>query len=954
MFDFDIILKLSLCALIPITLSGVFHILKKRTSFNDIPRIRQEIIIGVVFGLAAIIGTEFGVEIGGATANARDAAPLCAGLIFGPYAGIVSGLIGGIERFLAVIWKPGLAYSQVACSISTILAGLYAAFLRKFMFDNKRPTWALALVTGVVMETVHMTLIFITHLNEPLEAIRIVEICTIPMVLVNSISVMLSVILVSFVSFKIRNGEPRNRKISQQVQNWLLVSIVLTYLATTLFVYQLQTSTALSQASNLLKQNINDVSSEIIKNSDEDLLNESLLMKNHEIVNRYRFNNDVDLIALMNEFEISEINVVDSTGLIIKSTNQEYVDIGFNMRSSEQSNAFMVLIDTQNTLEMVQEFGPIGYDSTTYRKYAGVKLSDTEFIQVGYDKDKYEESIEETVIKYTESRRIGSTGYYIILNKYNQDIQNDDEPISNDNTLKESVESLINQNDELEVVRKTIDKEKTFVMYKKLTNYLIIGVLSEEEAYSTRDAQLYVNSFMEVIVFAIFFFHIYFLIKKYVVNNIREVNDSLSKIIGGNLDTRVNVYTSDEFSSLSDDINSTVSTLKHYIELESQRIDNELAFAKNIQHSSLPSVFPPFPTLKYFDIYATMDTAKEVGGDFYDFYMVSDHEVAFLVADVSGKGIPAALFMMTAKTLLKNMSESGKPVDVVLSDANNKLCSNNDTGMFVTCWMGILDYTNGHVTFANAGHNPPLIYRKDKGFEYIKSKSGLVLGGIDGFIYKPQELDLNPGDKIYLYTDGVTEANNIDKELYGEPRLINYLNEHKEESMEEILKGIKVDIDKFKGEAEQFDDITMLMISYYGELNPMIERTFKAQDSELANVTNFIIGELEKKEASMKAINQISIAIEEIFINIAHYAYIDSTGDATIGILIKDDIATIRFIDSGIPFNPLSKDNPDITLSAEERSIGGLGIYMVKKSMDSVRYEFTNDKNIFTIKKRIK
>ena len=256
MFDFDIILKLSLCALIPITLSGVFHILKKRTSFNDIPRIRQEIIIGVVFGLAAIVGTEFGVEIGGATANARDAAPLCAGLIFGPYAGIVSGLIGGIERFLAVIWKPGLAYSQVACSISTILAGLYAAFLRKFMFDNKRPTWALALVTGVVMETVHMTLIFITHLNEPLEAIRIVEICTIPMVLVNSISVMLSVILVSFVSFKIRNGEPRNRKISQQVQNWLLVSIVLTYLATTLFVYQLQTSTALSQANNLLEQNI--------------------------------------------------------------------------------------------------------------------------------------------------------------------------------------------------------------------------------------------------------------------------------------------------------------------------------------------------------------------------------------------------------------------------------------------------------------------------------------------------------------------------------------------------------------------------------------------------------------------------------------------------------------------------------------------------------------------------
>ena len=949
--DFSIILKLSLFALIPVVLSGIFHILRRRTNFSNVPRLTQEIIIGVVFGGVAILGTEFGVPIGGATANARDAAPLCAGLIFGPVAGITAGLIGGIERAIAVIWNPALEYSVIACSVSTTFAGIYAAILRKFMFDDKRPSWGLALATGVVMEVIHMTLLFITHINDPTDAIRIVEICTIPMVLVNSISVMLAVLVVQFMSYKIRHGEVRIRKISQQVQSWLLGSILLAYFATTLFVYQLQTSAALSETRSLMKLNIEDISTEIINNSDENELSETLLVKNHEIVTRYRFNNDVDLNALIEEFEITEINVVDKDGTIIKSTHPE--NLAFNMRSSEQSAAFMVLLDTDNTLEIVQEFGPIGMDSTIYRKYSAVKLDENVFIQIGYDRDAFDKNIESTVKKFTESRHIGSTGYYIILNDKNENIVADADSIYLDREAQVAINKIIGE-EELTDIKTTYNKEKVFAMYKKLSSYLVVGIYPEEEAYAMRNAQVYINSFMEVLVFALFFFLIYFLIKKYVVNNIRSVNNSLSKIIGGNLDTKVDVYTSDEFSSLSDDINSTVSTLKHYIDLEAQRIDNELAFAKNIQHSALPSVFPPFPHVPEFDIFATMDTAKEVGGDFYDFYMVSENEVAFLVADVSGKGIPAALFMMTSKTLLKNMAESGKPVSEVLTDANSELSKNNEAGMFVTCWMGILNYKTGHVTFANAGHNPPLIYRKDKGFEYIKGKSGLVLGGMDGVIYRTQELDLNPGDKIYLYTDGVTEANNIEKKLYGEERLQDYLNSHSEEAMSNILKGIKSDIDEFKGDAEQFDDITMLMITYFGNKSAMIEKTFKASDAELEKVNEFIECELEKADASMKVITQIMVALEEIFVNIAHYAYAGKDGDATVGISIKDDIATIRFTDSGMPFNPLSNANPDITLSAEERSIGGLGIFMVRKTMDDVHYEYKDGKNVFTIKKRIK
>ena len=353
--DFGIILQLSLFALIPVVLSGILHILRRRTNFSNVPRLTQEIIIGVIFGVVAILGTEFGVPIGGATANARDAAPLCAGLIFGPVAGIVAGLIGGIERAIAVLWNPALEYSVVACSVSTAFAGIYSAILRKFMFDDKRPTWGLALATGVVMEVIHMTLLFLTHINDPTEAIRIVEICTIPMVLVNSISVMLAVLIVQFMSYKIRHGEVRIKKISQQVQSWLLVSIILAYFATTLFVYQLQTSAALSETESLMKLNIEDISTEIINNSDEDELSETLLVKNHEIVTRYRFDNGVDLVALVEEFEITEINIVNSEGVITKSTHPE--NLTFNMRSSEQSSVFMALLDTDRRPRCVWAIG---------------------------------------------------------------------------------------------------------------------------------------------------------------------------------------------------------------------------------------------------------------------------------------------------------------------------------------------------------------------------------------------------------------------------------------------------------------------------------------------------------------------------------------------------------------------------------------------------------------------
>jgi len=303
------------------------------------------------------------------------------------------------------------------------------------------------------------------------------------------------------------------------------------------------------------------------------------------------------------------------------------------------------------------------------------------------------------------------------------------------------------------------------------------------------------------------------------VRNIYQINESLSAITDGKLDTVVDVRSHVEFDDLSNDINSTVDTLKRYIADAAARIDAELAFAKAIQHSAMPSVFPPYPGRKEFDIHAAMFTAKEVGGDFYDFYFVDEDTLAFMIADVSGKGIPAAMFMMQSKTLLKSCAESGMPIEQVFTTANEKLCEGNEAGMFVTAWMGLLNIKTGHVTFANAGHNPPLVKAGMDGFAFHKTRAGFVLAGMEGIRYRKFELQLNPGDTIYLYTDGVTEATDAAEKLYGDERLLKLLNEQKSASAREICEYVKADVDAFVGDAEQFDDITMLCLTWLGPQN---------------------------------------------------------------------------------------------------------------------------------------
>ena len=248
---------------------------------------------------------------------------------------------------------------------------------------------------------------------------------------------------------------------------------------------------------------------------------------------------------------------------------------------------------------------------------------------------------------------------------------------------------------------------------------------------------------------------------------------------------------------------------------EGARIESELNIAKGIQKNILPSTFPIFPEYKEFDIYASMKPAKEVGGDFYDMFLTDENHLAMVIADVSGKGVPAALIMMTARTLIKNTALNGYSADETYNKVNQMLCEGNTSNHFVTSWFGILDIRNGKLEFVNAGHNPPLLYSKEKNtFEYLKTEPNLILAIMENTEYQKHEIILKPGDKLFLYTDGVTEAQNENDELYGEERLQDYLNTHIEQDIENTIKGVKDSIDSFVQNAKQFDDITMLELIF--------------------------------------------------------------------------------------------------------------------------------------------
>jgi len=440
---------------------------------------------------------------------------------------------------------------------------------------------------------------------------------------------------------------------------------------------------------------------------------------------------------------------------------------------------------------------------------------------------------------------------------------------------------------------------------------------------------------------------LYYSLNHYIINPIDKLTEFAHKI-GKGEDIQIKIEKPEEFAQLASTFDKMTKDIKS-ITQERAKLNSELSIAKSIQASSLPNVFPPFPERKEFDIYASMEPAKEVGGDFYDFFFIDETKFMFLIADVSGKGVPAALFMMTVKTLINNVSQMNYSPKRLIEIINNKICQTNKQGLFVTVLMGITDVNTGETSIINCGHNLPLIKRQNGGYEYLQLESNIALGVFENSEFEIYETTLNPGDLIYTYTDGVTEAINDNNEVFGEERLCDCLNNINNTIPSEIAQNVKNSIKEYTNSNIQSDDITMLIYKYNG-LSDNI-KTFKqtAIQENYNQFYNWLHSTCKEWNINEELTNKLDMCAEEIFANVSFYAYPPKTGDIESILTLKEDCIIFEFKDEGLEYNPLEKPDPDIDLPPEERPIGGLGIYMVKQMADSIFYKREKNQNILTM-----
>ncbi|HPZ42565.1 MAG TPA: SpoIIE family protein phosphatase [Bacillota bacterium] len=388
-------------------------------------------------------------------------------------------------------------------------------------------------------------------------------------------------------------------------------------------------------------------------------------------------------------------------------------------------------------------------------------------------------------------------------------------------------------------------------------------------------------------------------------------------------------------------------------EAEKELIEGELKVAREIQMSIVPKMFPPFPDRSEFDIYAILEPAKEVGGDFYDFFFLDDDHLCLTIGDVSGKGVPASLFMAVTKTLIKAEASRAFEPDLILSTVNDKLCSDNDSGMFVTVFLGVLNVHSGFFDYCNGGHNSPYLVRSGGHIEPLPKTEGIALGVMEGIPYSRKTIKLAAGDTLLLYTDGVTEAADKEHRLFGEGLLEEVLRQAGSYGPKKLTLQLLDEIRRFAKGAEQSDDITILTLKYFLESREM-SMQLKNDLSEIESINRHIEEFGETNQLPPDVIFNLNLSLEEIFVNIVSYGYEDENEHfVKISMSLVDNELVVKVEDDGREFNPLELPEPDLEQKLEERPIGGLGIHLVRNLMDELDYKRTHNKNILTMKKKI-
>jgi sigma-B regulation protein RsbU (phosphoserine phosphatase) len=390
--------------------------------------------------------------------------------------------------------------------------------------------------------------------------------------------------------------------------------------------------------------------------------------------------------------------------------------------------------------------------------------------------------------------------------------------------------------------------------------------------------------------------------------------------------------------------------------VEQQRLAETLKLAHEIQMSMLPKRFPPFPERTDFDLYAVIEPAREVGGDFYDFLLLDEDHLAVAIGDVSGKGIPAALFMSMTKTLLRVAASKQRRPDTVLAELNAELCRDNDAGMFVTLFYGVLDLRTGELEYSSGGHNPPYVLLPNGAADLLPKIRGMALGVLEEAAYQVKQITLQAGAGLFLYTDGVTEAMDLTYNQFSEQRLQTTLQETSMRSPTAVVQQVVNAVKQFARGAVQSDDITVLALQYRGQTSAREPLTLRFTN-QLAEINR--LGQALEEFATQHALTpktafELNVVLEEILKNVISYGYDDAGAhEIEMRLSCSDGVVHAQVEDDGRPFNPLAMQAPDTTASLEERPIGGLGIYLVRKLMDSVEYRRQEGKNILTMTKRV-
>ena len=771
-----------------------------------------------------------------------------------------------------------------------------------------------------------------------------------------------------------------HRTLHAVFQRWMLVAVAGAFIITNAVGYCSETARSIEQANESLNDQVDYLVDQVKMHvSRKDALRESenniVLSKARSVANIIGDNTQIlesqqNLERLRDDVALETITVCDETGTIVADTDGAGIGT-FNFGDAQETKQYLDLVSGKSYIIEEPRYSVDvngGYTNET-RVFAGVpRVDEPGIVQISIDAQEYARALSaESLEGLLDGYAYGKDGVVMITEDDIVVTSNDPEMVGkplgdvfmDGDRNPEAEQALLDalQSGQVEEMQ---DSETMGIVYLRCGqygNHSVFVLIPSSDIFENRTASLLFNILSYLVVLGFVFIIATILLNHVAIKGFKRTNGGLARITGGDLDQRIDEHETEEFDELSSGINEMVGALKGWINEAERRNERDLATAKTIQESALPRTFPPFPEVEDFDIFASMNAAKEVGGDFYDFFLIDDHTLGFLIADVSGKGIPGALFMMAAKTEIENYLSTGMaPADAIAS-ANKRLCANNDAGMFVTVWAATLDYATGELTYVNAGHNFPLLRHGSGGeWEWLKKKCGLFLGTFDVAKYRQETLTLEPGDELLLYTDGVNEAFNVDEEEYGNDRLEAFLAAHNDLHPKDLVESLRADVASWAEGAEQSDDITILTLEFGEAPEVAGTLTVPAMLDQFSRVTDLIHSELEKRLCPISVQNKIDIALEELFVNVCRYAYADQEEPGTCMVSYvyraNPSCIAIQLVDAGTPFDPVLREDPTKPSNIQETKIGGLGIMMTKRSVDDLSYIYENGHNVVTFTKR--